>query len=306
MIKKLSKTLLLLTAVAAFSLLFISCPTTDAAPQKSTTSQVIEIKYPSKDYSVPQNEMSSQDYFEKRALVYLPAGYNEKDTDTKYPLLILMHGNGGDEYSWGLSRSYGEIRIALDNGIASGEVKEFILVTPNGVSDKTWNSKWGYSNRAGVIEFGKELRNDLLPYLKENFNILEGRENVAMAGLSMGAEQTMEIGIGQCLDLIAYFGAFSCTPFTVGFNMDSGYLEPSEYIKQVESTFPDSSLKIKLLYMTCGTTDTTFYPGYNAYVPAMQEWNRIENFGNYTVQGAGHEWKVWTASFNEFIPLLFK
>ena len=52
------------------------------------------------------------------------------------------------------------------------------------------------------------------PILKRTFNILEGRENTAMAGLSMGAEQTMNIGIGECLDVFSYFGVFSSVPFS--------------------------------------------------------------------------------------------
>ena len=127
-----------------------------------------------------------------------------------------------------------------------------------------------------------------------------------MAGLSMGAEQTMEIGIGQCLDIISSFGAFSCTPFTVSFDFNTGYLEPAAFINQVEETFPDENLSIKLLYMICGSADATFYPGFLAYVPAMPEWDRIEQFESYDFQNAGHEWRVWTAGFKQFIQYLFK
>lgn len=303
MLKKLIKTLLLTTA---FSLLLFSCATTSAKPEEEPKGQVIEINYPTRDYTVAEDSLTAQDKYNKHAYVYLPAGYNAQDTDTKYPVVILMHGDGGDETTWTLNRSYSEIKNSLDEGMVCGEVKEFILVTPCGVSDKSCNSHLGYSKKAGVREFGKELRNDLLPYLRENFNILEGRENVAMAGLSMGAEQTMDIGIGQCLDLISYFGAFSCTPFTVNFDYNSKYLEPAAYINQVENTFPDETQSIKLLYMICGTTDSNFYPGFCVYVPAMSEWDRIEQFESDAIENAGHEWRVWTKGFNQFTRYLFK
>ena len=303
MFKTLTKILLLTTA---FSLLLFSCATTAAEPEEEPKGQVIEIKYPTRDYTVAEDSLTDKDKYDKRAFVYLPASYNAEDTAAKYPVVILMHGNGGDETTWTLNFSYSEIKSALDEGMANGEIKEFILVTPSGVSDKSWHSYLGYSKREGVLEFGKELRNDLLPYLRENFNILDGRENVAMAGLSMGAEQTMEIGIGQCLDIISSFGAFSCTPFTVSFDFNSGYLEPDAYINQVEKTFPDENQTIKLLYMICGSADTTFYPGFCAYVPAMPEWDRIEQFESYDFQNAGHEWRVWTAGFKQFIQYLFK
>ena len=303
MIKKITLTLLF---ISAFSLLLFSCASTSAEPEEEPKGQVIKITYPTQDYTIAEDSLTSEDKYNKQAFVYLPASYNAQDTDTKYPLVILLHGNGGDETSWTLNFSYSEIKNSLDEGMACGEVEEFILVTPSGVSDKTWHSYMGYSNRAGVLEFGKELRNDLLPYLRENFNILDGRENVAIAGLSMGAEQTMEIGIGQCLDLFSYFGAFSCTPFTVSFDMSSKYLEPDTYINQVEKTFPDENQSIKLLYMICGTADTTFYPGFCAYVPAMSEWDRIEQFESYVFENAGHEWRVWTKGFKQFIQYLFK
>ena len=303
MLKKITRTLFLTTA---FSLLLFSCATTSVKPEKEPKGQVIEINYPTQDYTVTEDKQTSKDKYTKHAFVYLPADYDAEDTATKYPVVILMHGNGGNETTWTLSYSYSEIKNTLDEGMANGEIKKFILVTPNGVSDKTWNSYKGYSNRAGLLEFGKELRNDLLPYLRENFNILDGRENVAMAGLSMGAEQSMEIGIGQCLDIIAYFGAFSCTPFTIGFNMESGYLEPAAYINQVEKAFPDESLSIKLLYMNCGSEDSIFYPGFCAYVPVMPEWDKIEQFESDVIQDAGHEWIVWTKGFKQFIQYLFK
>ncbi|MDD5929893.1 MAG: alpha/beta hydrolase-fold protein [Spirochaetales bacterium] len=296
MIKNFKKTFLFITVIILASLLY-------AAPAKAEKGTVVEIYYPTQDYTVPENNLSSQDKYNKHAFVYLPAGYNADDKKTKYPLVILQHGNGGNEWAWGL-QDEGEVRRSLDNGISSGKVKKMIVVTTSGVSDKTWQNTENGSSLTGANKFGSELRNDLLPYLKENFNILEGRENTAMAGLSMGAEQTMNIGIGEYLDMFSYFGAFSSIPFSRPLDPGSAYKKPAVYISEVDKAF-DSKLKIHLLYMTCGTNDGGFYPGYSDYIVEMPKWKRIEKFEKETIQGAGHEWKVWVNGFDHFIQMIF-
>ena len=297
MYKTLRKTFLLIAGFTLTSLLF-------AQTNKANRGSAVEINYPTRDYTVSEKNLTNADKFTKHAFVYLPAGYNADNKKTKYPLVILQHGNGGNEWAWGL-QDEGEVRRSLDNGIASGKVKKMIVVTTSGVSDKTWQNTENGSSLNGANKFGSELRNDLLPYLKNNFNILEGRENTAMAGLSMGAEQTMNIGIGECLDIFSYFGAFSSIPFSRPLDPGSAYKKPAVYIKEVDNAF-NSKLKIKLLYMTCGTNDGGFYPGYSDYIVEMPKWKRIEKFEKETIQGAGHEWKVLVNGFDHFIQKIFK
>lgn len=285
--------------------LSISCvPITTEKNTKLEKSEVISINYPTRDYTVADNELTDADKYEKHAFVYLPKGYNPEDSSTKYPVFLLMHGNSCSEYTWGLDNPYGEIKKYLDDGMANGDVKKFIVVAANGVADKTWKRKGQDSSYLGVLNFGKELRNDLLPYLRENFNILDGRENVAMAGFSMGAEQTMTIGIGECLDLISYFGAFSSIPFSVSFHLEAPVKDPLEYINDVEKTFPDKNLGINLLYMICGTNDG-FYYGYSLYEPVMPTWDRIKKFESEAVKDGEHDFGVWNKAFEHYIKMIF-
>ena len=60
---------------------------------------------------------------------------------------------------------------------------------------------------------GNELRNHLIPYIDSHYSTYNDRDGRAMAGLSMGGMQTINIGICECLDLISYFGAFSAAHF---------------------------------------------------------------------------------------------
>ena len=150
----------------------------------------------SKDY-----ENGGTEATQKPAYVYLPAGFDKSDTSKKYPVLYLMHGVGGNESEWGMTNNSSRIKKYLDKKIAEGEVKPFIVVTPNGRSNKYFTN-CDFSNHKAFYSFGSELRNDLIPYIEKEFNASTDRNDRAMAGLSMGGMQTINIGINECLDII--------------------------------------------------------------------------------------------------------
>ncbi|MCR4899464.1 MAG: hypothetical protein K5907_01430 [Treponema sp.] len=260
---------------------------------------VVEINYPTHDYSVAQNALTDADKYNKHAFVYLPAGYDAADKNTKYPVFILLHGFGQNEYTWGLSNEGrgGKIKGYMDRGMAAGEVEKFILVVATGVADKTWGPKGSGNSFNGYNVFGGELRNDLLPYIRSNFNVKEGRDNVAIAGLSMGGGQTFTIGIGECLDLISNFAGFSGALFSTA----------QEFTTKVDSTKAFNGLKIHNLYMICGDADFLVYGTFPGYVEAMKNWtSRVENFESYVYPGGTHDFPVWYKGFNDFIHMVFK
>ena len=259
---------------------------------------VVEIYYPTRDYTVAASALTDKDRYEKHAWVYLPAGYDDTDTDTKYPVFILLHGFGQNENTWGLSNRGrgGRIKGFMDRGMASGDVKKFILVTVTGVASKNWGPNGPGNDVDGYNAFKDELRNDIIPYLRANFNIESTRDGVALAGLSMGGGQTFNIGIAQCLDLISNFAGFSGALF--------GDAEP--FIQNIDSNKKLYFYKIHNLYMTCGDADTLIYANYPAYVKAMKNWSRVENFKEYTYPGGTHDFPVWFKGFHDFIQMVFK
>lgn len=264
---------------------------------------VQSIFYPTQDYTVTENAPK----YEKHGWVYLPAGYDANDKDTKYPVFILLHGFGQNENSWGLSDqgNGGKIKGYMDRRMKSGEAEKFILVCVTGVASQNWGSGKGGNGKGedfnGFNAFGEELRNDLLPYIRENYNVKEGRDNVALAGLSMGGGQTMNIGIGQSLDLISYFGAFSAAIFN----------SAEEYIPSVEKAFPD--LDINYLYMICGDADNRVIDGVRGVVNYIETngWDKLgekgkERFTYVEVPGGTHDFPVWYQGFKEYITYIFK
>lgn len=259
---------------------------------------VKSIEYASHDYTVADKDLTKDDYYNKHAWVYLPAGYDATDTTTKYPLFILLHGHGQNENTWGLSNTGngGKIKGYMDRGMKSGEVKKFILVCVTGVASKNWGPNGAGTDIDGFNAFGGELRNDLIPFMRENYNIADGRDNVAIAGLSMGGGQTFNIGIGQSLDLISNFAGFSGALFGTAENFVAG----------VDGNNDFKDLKIHNLYMTCGTADNLVYGSYPDYVEAMKTWDRVENFVEYTYPNGGHDFPVWFKGFSDFIKIVFQ
>ncbi len=223
--------------------------------------------------------------YEKAAYVYLPFGYDPQNT---YDLLILCHGIGGSEAEWGLPSKPSRVRQIMDNLIDSGEIRPFIVVTPNGRAGKTDDYSSFYS-------FDKELREDLLPALAKAYAVdITDRNRCAMAGLSMGGMQTINLGIGSCLDLFSAFGAFSAAPTSNGAAATAAVL----------NAHPD--LPVRVFYNICGTEDSI------ALVSAASAFQNLDtmtdrlNDQNFFVQlvPGGHDFTVWYLGFYNFARMI--
>ena len=68
----------------------------------------------------------------RRAFVYTPAGY-DKDQKVRYPVLYLQHGWGEDETAWS---NQGRANLIMDNLIAAGKIKPFIIVMTYGMTNE--------------------------------------------------------------------------------------------------------------------------------------------------------------------------
>ena len=222
--------------------------------------------------------------YEKTAFVYLPHGYDPGQT---YGLLILCHGIGGSEYEWGLANDDSRVKRIMDNLIAKDEIRPFIVVTPNGRAGKS-------EDYSSFYLFDKELRNDLLPALAAAYSVdVTDRNRCAMAGLSMGGMQTINIGIGKCLDLFSAFGAFSACPTTNTAAMTAANL----------NAHPE--LPVRMFYSICGTGDTTALASATAAVKGLNGMTGQLNDKNFMVQTVpgGHDFGVWYLGLYNFARL---
>lgn len=244
--------------------------------------RVDRITYPSRDYLNKGGEIT------KPALVYLPADYSE---DHPCEVLVLLHGIGGTENEWGFRRNVSEGRNLTDHLFADGTVKNLIIVMPNG------RSAWNYADSsrmdpAPFRAFGQELRNDLLPYIDAHYHTYADREHRAIAGLSMGGIQTLDIGLCECLDLFSAFGVFSAASGT------------STRIAARMKTFPEEDT-VRCFYIICGTKDAGIFAAASAIGNNVPEDNRVaaENWIWQECPG-GHDFSVWYLGLYNFLRLL--
>ncbi len=265
----------------------------------------IEIPAPDKDIyamkNVPHGQVCEKLYFSnftekwRRCFVYTPPGY-EKDESKRYPVLYLQHGSFEDETGWS---AQGHANLILDNLIAENKATPMIIVMDNGYASKpVKESSAGRSGWNNVFE--DVLIKEVIPMIDATYRTLSDREYRAMAGLSMGANQTIRITMNN-LDKFSYIAGFSGT---------ANY--PSSDEIDVE-TFMDGKFKdgealskqIKLFWLGMGTKEPDPFPG---SIKAFR--NMLDKIGlkhvYYESEGTAHEWHTWRRSLYQFAPLIFK
>ena len=101
----------------------------------------------------------------KTVYVYLPYGYDETDTDTRYDILYLMHGWGGSAGEY-FTFNGGRIRNMFDQMIERGDIPPMIIVSPS------------FYNENSQTDFGssvRELRAFHLDFEEHLMPAVEGR-----------------------------------------------------------------------------------------------------------------------------------
>ena len=164
--------------------------------------------------NVPHGAVASVHYYStalgrhRRVHIYTPPGY-EIGRD-RYPVFYLLHGASDSDDSWS---SVGRAGFILDNLIAAKKAKPMVVVMPAG---HTSAAGFGARGAAGAgtpatpprDEFLEDFVKDITPYVDKNYRVLTGRPNRAIAGLSMGGSQTLNISFSS-LDKFAYIGVYS-------------------------------------------------------------------------------------------------
>lgn len=219
----------------------------------------------------------------RKALVYTPGSYS---ADSKYPVLYLLHGIGGDEEEW---RRGGHPEILLDNLIADKKAVPMIIVMPNGRAQP--DDRPGPNPMATASAFGKfdqDLIGDLIPFIEAKYSVKKDRESRALAGLSMGGGQALNFGLGN-LDTFAWVGGFSSAPNT----------------KPAAELVPDpekATKQLKLLYISAGQKDglIRISQGVHAY---LKEKN-VPHI--WHVDEHAHDFQHWRKALYNFSQLIFQ
>lgn len=214
--------------------------------------------------------------------ILLPADYSK---DKKYPVLYLLHGIFGDEYSFSNDKDNKIIEI-VGNMAADGYIEETIVVCPNMFAAWEADQKPGFDKESCLPydNFINDLVNDLMPYIESEYSVLTGRENTYLAGFSMGGRETIYITL-QRPELFGYVAAISSAPGIVP--TTDKYMEHEGMISESEMKFKDGAIEPNIFIVCCGTNDSVVGTYPKSYHEILE--SNGANHIWYEIPGADHD-----------------
>jgi enterochelin esterase-like enzyme len=265
---------------------------------------------------VPHGAVRIQPYVSKTlgvsrtVWIYTPPGY---DTGKDYPVLYLLHGGGDIESGWTM---IGRANNILDNLIAEGRARPMVVVMPLGhiiqsywtgpavtVPDPAMASAGGSldalirammagDGKGGLSPFARDLVDDVMPMVESTFKVSRRPDNRAIAGLSMGGGQTINLAFNRP-DIFRYVVLMSPA---AGGGADEIYPGIFNEPGRVNAQF-------KLLWLGVGKDDMLTGPGDLAFAATLKARGINHTF---EITEGRHEWTVWRRYLRDVAPLLFK
>ena len=256
--------------------------------------------------NVPHGAVAAVTYYStalkrfRRMHVYTPPGY--ETGKGKYPVFYLLHGAGDCDEAW---TSVGRAGFILDNLIAAKKAKPMVVVMPAG---HTSAAGFGARGAAPLDEFAQDFLTDIMPYAEKNYRVYTDRAHRAIAGLSMGGSQTLNIAFLN-LAKFAYIGVFSSGASLGGAAREvttatTGQAAPPSWETTHETDLDNPALKkgVRLIWLSTGVDDRLI-----ANTRTTVELLKKHGFAPvFKDSPGGHTWINWRNYLNEFAPMLFQ
>lgn len=293
-----------------------STTVTVKAKDGSNKTLLIYVKFVSGEYDIPigvaklrnikHGNVEEITYYssftgnDRKALIYTPPGYTK---DKKYNVLYLCHGMGCDHRQW---QGVGAQNI-MDTLYDEGKAEDMILVMPNCYAnandeDTSMNNKDYNEFLKSYDDFEYELEMSLMPYMEEHYSVYTGPEHTAIAGLSMGARETCNIGLKRT-DLFSYMGMFSPAPTSDAVANFTSLINDT-----IHTQYPP-----KVIWVSVGSKDSVSGAATDAIKKAMgQEDVQVylsENdvkYVYYNMPNESHSDPVWQHGLYYFAQMIFK
>ena len=247
----------------------------------------------------------------RRMHVYTPPGY--ETSRERYPVFYLLHGAGDVDDSWS---SVGRAGFILDNLIAANKARPMIVVMPAGHVSGAGAALGGAVPAAaaqgmpgigaGPDPFANDFMSDLMPYVEKNYRVLTDRQSRAIAGLSMGGNQTLNIAIPH-LEKFAYIGVFSSGIISGGRGAPAPAVNApfgEAWEKQNLAALDNAASKrgLNLLWFSTGKDD-----GLITTTRSTVELLKKHGFKPVFLESEGaHTWLNWRDYLSAFAPQLFQ
>ncbi|HTP36164.1 MAG TPA: alpha/beta hydrolase-fold protein [Candidatus Acidoferrales bacterium] len=250
----------------------------------------------------------------RRMHVYTPPGY--ETSQQKYPVFYLLHGAGDSDESW---TSVGRAGFILDNLIAAGKAKPMIVVMTAGHQPGTGGRGALGPPTDQPPPFTSEFVTDVMPYVEKHYRVIADRPHRAIAGLSMGGSQTLDIAFRH-LKEFGYIGVFSSGHVLGGGRggrrgaaADTAASTappppppppPPDWETVHQADLDNAALKkgTRLVWLSTGSEDGLL-PNSKATVEMLKKhgFNPV-----FQESPGGHTWINWRNYLNEFTPQLFQ
>lgn len=289
------------------NLLFISGPESDLWEFKDVPHGTMHLVW----YPSPTLKLAR-----RRMYVYTPPDY--ETSQTRYPVLYLLHGGGGDEDAW---LTMGRAPIIMDNLIAQGKAKPMLVVMPNGNAAQTVSQGFGLGptparqsvqapamppvQAAGGApgrgatpaarppqpyegSYPESLVKDVIPFVEKTYRVIPQKDSRAIAGLSMGGGHTLS-ATNNNPGVFGYIGVFSSGPRQADPALDG----------QLEAVKAGG---VKFYWVGAGTTDMAREGALN--LSALVKKHAFNT--TYREAPGAHYWFIWRIFLGEYGSLLFR
>ncbi len=222
----------------------------------------------------------------RRVIVYTPPGYQAgKD----YPVLYLLHGSGDDETYW---TQVGRANFIMDNLLAASKVKPALIVMPFGHVSREAGAGRVKGGGGGPGFMEKDLLENVLPLVESTYRVARDAKHRAIAGLSMGGNQALTIGLNNR----------SRFAYVAGFSSAGTARKAADTFKSLLADPDKSNKELKLLWIGCGEDDSLF-AGNQSFDKLLTSRNIRHEW--VATPRYGHVWTLWRVYLRDLLPKLF-
>ena len=297
------------------------------ATSESNTNVWSVVHIPGADFmdtkNVPHGSVAAVSYYStslgtwRRLHVYTPPGY--ETSNDKYPIFYLLHGALDSDDSW---TSVGRANLILDNLIAAKKAKPMVIVMTAGHTTRAQGAGGGGGFLSATDDFAKDFVTDVMPLVEKRYRVMTDRAHTAIAGLSMGGSQTLNIAIPN-LQRFAYVGVYSSgligevggaggrggrgaapAPDPAPAPPPPAVPNPNSWENRNLATLDNAALKkgLKLVWFSTGKDD-------GLITTTRDTVDMLKKHGFNVVfeeSPGGHTWINWRNYLNIFAPQLFQ